>query len=195
MHLSHPTGNGFAGWKHAVLQYLRIHMEATYQEWETTPLPRQAVFAVRQYYSLLGEPPDQWRVFPTEHAPSKYRVARDELATTHDLSDDAIETVLDETAIDSVLQEYEIIPPAVTVNRMRSHMQTLCEEAGIDVDGEYLKLHGARRGLGDAVFRVDRGEAQDLLRHRSLQTTKDAYSHIEAEERAERVPDILDSVE
>lgn len=78
---------------------------------------------------------------------------------------------------------------------MRSHMQTLCEEAGIDIKGEYLKLHGARRGLGDAVFRVMRGEAQDLLQHRSLQTTKDAYSHIEAEERAERVTDILDTVE
>ncbi len=78
---------------------------------------------------------------------------------------------------------------------MRSHMQTLCEEAEIDIEEDYLKLHGARRGLGDAVFRVDRSEAQDLLRHHSLQTTKDAYSHIEAEERAERVSDILDTVE
>ncbi len=80
---------------------LRVFGKA--QEWETTPLPRQAVFAVRQYYSLLDEPPGQWRVFPTEHAPSKHRVAQDKLATTHDLSGDAIETLLDETAIDSVL--------------------------------------------------------------------------------------------
>jgi integrase len=172
---------------------LRVFGKA--QEWETTPLPRQAVFAVRQYRSLLNEPPGQWPVFPTEHAPSKYRVAREELAASHGLSETAIETVLDETAIDTVLHEYEIAPPAVTVNGMRSHMQTLCEQAGINIEGEYLKLHGARRGLGDTVFRADRGEAQDLLRHRSLQTTKDAYSHIEAEERAERVSDILDSVE
>lgn len=172
---------------------LRVFGKA--QEWETTPLPRQAVFAVGQYRSLLDDPSSQWPVVPTEHAPSKYRVAREELAASHGLSETEIETILDETAIDTVLHEYEIAPPAVTVNGMRSHMQTLCEQAGINIEGEYLKLHGARRGLGDTVFRVDRGEAQDLLRHRSLQTTKDAYSHIEAEERAERVSDILDSVE
>jgi hypothetical protein len=45
------------------------------------------------------------------------------------------------------------------------------------------------------VFCVDRGEAQDLLRHRSFQTTNDADSHIKAEERAERISDILDGVE
>jgi integrase len=171
---------------------LRVFGKA--QEWETTPLPRQAVFAVRQYRSLLDDPPGNLPVIPTDHAPSKYRVARDELAATHGLSESEIETVLDEQHIDAILREYTIAPPAVTVNGMRSHMQTLCEQAGIDIEGEYLKLHGARRGLGDTVFRVDRGEAQDLLRHRSLQTTKDAYSHIDAEERAERVSDILDSV-
>jgi integrase len=172
---------------------LRVFGKA--QEWETTPLPRQAVFAVRQYRTLLDDPPGQWPVFPTEHAPSKYRVAREKLAASHGLSETEIEPVLDNHDIDTVLHEYEIAPPAVTVNGMRSQMQTLCEQAGIDIDGEYLKLHGARRGLGDTVFRADRGEAQDLLRHRSLQTTKDAYSHIEAEERAERVSDILDSVD
>ena len=32
MQLSHPAGNGFAGWKHAVLLYLREHMTAEYEE-------------------------------------------------------------------------------------------------------------------------------------------------------------------
>ena len=32
MQLSHPAGNGFAGWKHAVLLYLREHMEAEFKE-------------------------------------------------------------------------------------------------------------------------------------------------------------------
>jgi integrase len=48
---------------------------------------------------------------------------------------------------------------------------------------------------GDTVFHVDRGEVQDLLHHRLLQMTKATYSHIEVEERAKRVSDILDSVE
>ena len=30
--LSDPAGNGFAGWKHAVLLYLREHMDAEYEE-------------------------------------------------------------------------------------------------------------------------------------------------------------------
>jgi integrase len=45
------------------------------------------------------------------------------------------------------------------------------------------------------MFRGNRGEVQDPSRHRSLQTTSNAYSHTEAEERAERVSDILDSME
>ena len=32
MQLSHPAGNGFAGWKHAVLLYLREHMGAEFEE-------------------------------------------------------------------------------------------------------------------------------------------------------------------
>lgn len=30
--LSYPAGNGFAGWKHAVLLYLREHMDVEYEE-------------------------------------------------------------------------------------------------------------------------------------------------------------------
>lgn len=32
MQVSHPAGNGIAGWKHAALHFLRVHMEATYVE-------------------------------------------------------------------------------------------------------------------------------------------------------------------
>lgn len=32
MQISHPAGNGVAGWKHAVLHFLRLHMEATLVE-------------------------------------------------------------------------------------------------------------------------------------------------------------------
>lgn len=30
--ISHPAGNGVAGWKHAVLPFLRLHTEATLKE-------------------------------------------------------------------------------------------------------------------------------------------------------------------
>lgn len=160
-------------------------------EWERTPLPSQARSAVRRYRALLDAPSDEWPVFPTEHAPSKYRVARTGLRE-RGWDDDEIESLLDEHDVDDVLTEYGIAPPSVTVDGMRKRVRALCDEAGIDIDGEYLKLHAARRGIGDVVFRKDRGAAQDLLRHRSQQTTRDAYSHIEAEERAEHVSDLID---
>ena len=160
-------------------------------EWERTPLPTQARSAVRRYRELLDPPRDDWPVFPTDHAPSKYRAAREGLRE-HGLADSEIESLLDERDVDDVLSEYGVAPPSVTVDGMRKRVRALCEEADIDIDGEYLKLHAARRGIGDVVFRKDRGAAQDLLRHRSQQTTRDAYSHIEAEERAEHVSDLID---
>jgi len=32
LELSDPAGNGYAGWKHAVLHYMRIHMDATFEQ-------------------------------------------------------------------------------------------------------------------------------------------------------------------
>ena len=32
MQISHPAGNGVAGWKHAVLHFLRYHMDATLED-------------------------------------------------------------------------------------------------------------------------------------------------------------------
>jgi integrase len=80
-----------------------------------------------------------------------------------------------------------ILPPPLTTLGARSVMQQLTGEANLDVDGEYLKLHGGRRGLGDLLYRIDRGHAQDILRHEDLSTTQKAYQHIDAEERREQL--------
>ena len=76
-------------------------------------------------------------------------------------------------------------------------MKRLCEATELEIptppEGPgYLQLHGARRGIGDTFYRMDRGTAQDLLRHQSLETTKDHYSHIDATEGAKRASEILD---
>jgi integrase len=73
-------------------------------------------------------------------------------------------------------------------------MKRLCEQAEIDVEGGYLKPHGARRGLGDLLYRESAELAQSALRHESIRTTHDAYSHIDASETAEAVSDILSGV-
>ena len=129
---------------------------------------------------------------PYGHAPSEYRVARDALADEHVLSDEEIERVLEELEIDDVLREHELAPPAITVDGVHKHMKTLYEAADIGIDGEYLKSHGDRRGIGDMIYRKEQGQAQDLLRHRSIETTREAYQHIEAQERSEQISDLLD---
>jgi integrase len=68
-------------------------------------------------------------------------------------------------------------------------LKRLTEAAGIDVDEGYLQPHGARRGMIGEVYKRDRGEAQDLGRHKSMETTREAYSHLDAEEQRERLND------
>ena len=69
-------------------------------------------------------------------------------------------------------------------------MQTLSANADVpeidSANGEYLELHGGRRGAGDTLVReVGWEQAQRLLRHQSPETTMNAYSHISAGEIAD----------
>ncbi|ELZ96575.1 tyrosine-type recombinase/integrase [Haloferax sulfurifontis] len=160
------------------------------QEWETVPILRPARPALKRWYRIADPPSDEWPVFPTGHAPSKYAAVRDELVP--DLGEDAVDDLLAERDVDELLVEHDLTPPAITTEGARRLIERLCESAGVAIDGNALKPHGARRGLGDTLFRNDRGVAQDVLRHRSLSTTRQAYQHIEAEETAERASDLLD---
>lgn len=178
-------------WKRLDLSSGTLRVFGKAQEWETTALPRQARDPIRHYRALLDPPSPEWPVFPTDHAPTKYRAAREQLRE-RGVTDERIESLLESRPIDSVLRDHDVLPPSVTVDGMRTRLRTLCEQAGIDVNGEYLKLHAARRGIGDEIFRRDRGMAQDLLRHRSPQTTKEAYSHVDAEERSEALSELLE---
>jgi integrase len=45
--------------------------------------------------------------------------------------------------------------------------------------------------LGDTIYRRDRGDAQDVLRHKSLSTTQCAYQHVDAEEQSDRLSEHL----
>jgi integrase len=154
------------------------------QSWEDVSVLEQAREAIQQWKRVQDPPTEEWPVFPTGHAPSKYAAVRD-------ARDDA-DVLLDGTNVDEVLREYEIPPPAVTTHGARRVLARIAEDAGVDVDGEKPKLHGARRGLGDALFREDRGLASDILRHSSLSVTKEAYSHIDASERGETASRLLD---
>jgi integrase len=128
---------------------------------------------------------DDWPVFATDHAPSKWSAARDQL-------NDVDALVENLGSIDAVLREHNVAPPALTTDGARSVLKRLTEAAEIDVDEGYLQPHGARRGMIGEVYKLNRGEAQDLGRHKSMETTREAYSHLDAEEQRERLDELVE---
>ena len=81
-------------------------------------------------------------------------------------------------------------PPAA-LHGARAVLKRLTEAAEIDVDEGYLQPHGARRGMIGEAYKRDRAEAQDLGRHKSMETTREAYSHLDAEEQRQRLDKML----
>ncbi|WP_227356974.1 tyrosine-type recombinase/integrase [Haladaptatus salinisoli] len=161
------------------------------REYEYAQLPRKAAEALERYRRVSEPPTPRFPVFPTDHAPSKYRAAREQLGEEH--SDERVERILDANDIDDVVREHGVVIPAISTRGARNLMKRLCEEAGLDIDGEYLKPHGARRGLGHQLYSEGHAElAQSALRHASITTTHESYSNIRATETAERVDDVLE---
>ena len=155
------------------------------QSWETAPIPSLALRPLRVLKKIQRPASDKWPVFATSHAPSKWSVAREQLADVEGLAET-------HGGIDAVLREHDVAPPALTTDGARSMLKRLTEAAGIDVDEGYLQPHGARRGMIGEVYKRDRGEAQDLGRHKSMETTRKAYSHLDAEEQRRRLDDLVE---
>ncbi|ELY81871.1 tyrosine-type recombinase/integrase [Natrinema pallidum] len=161
------------------------------REYEYAQLPERAATALERYRTVLDPLTDEWPVFPSAHAPSRYRAVREQLAHKG-VPDDEIETILERSDVDTVLREYDVVPPALSTNGARNLMKRLCEDADLDVDGDYLKPHGARRGLGHELYASGHAElAQSALRHASIETTHESYSDIQAAETAQEVDDLL----
>jgi integrase len=156
------------------------------REYQHVPLPERVCTALERYKRVTEPPSNELVVFPTEHAPSKYAAVRDQLENA--------ETLLEEVDIDELIRDEEVVVPSISTAGARNLMQRLCEEAALDIDGEYLKPHGGRRGLGHELYSKGHAElAQTALRHSSIETTHDAYSDIQATETAKRVDEVLDS--
>lgn len=71
-------------------------------------------------------------------------------------------------------------------------MKRLCENADVEIDGEYLKPHDVRRGLGGDLYAQDAELAQELLRHESIETTHQSDREQNVVEQRERLEKILD---
>jgi integrase len=160
---------------------------------EEAPLPPQACDPLERLQQALRPTSDDWPVFPTLHRPTLSRIVREDLADTG-YDDTGVQEAVEEHDWLTLYRDHEFVPPALTTNGGRTVMRRVCEAAEITLDGEhdYLTPHGGRRGAGDVLYREDPVLAQTALRHRSIETTKDSYSYIEAGETANRAGDVFD---
>ncbi|WP_255197767.1 tyrosine-type recombinase/integrase [Halorarius litoreus] len=189
--LSHPKderdGRNGLRWEHVDLDAGTMLIFGKDQRWERTPLPSNCMPHVRELKQAQDPPATDWPVFPTAHHPSLYSVAREELGNRFKSRLAAVSGDIWE-----LLRDHQLTPPSLTTAGARSLMRRLTGEADIDVEEGYLQLHGGRRGLGDLLYRQDRGHAQDILRHDDLSTTQAAYQHIDAEERRKQLDSYLE---
>lgn len=169
------------------------------QEYREVGIPRQALTTLERYQQVLNPPSEDWPVFPTFHPPTQIQTARNGLLEDG-FSDEEIDEILDELSTKEILREYNYPPPAITTDGARRLMKRLSANAKIpDLDtesGEYLELHGGRRGAGDTLVREIGWEtAQRLLRHKSPETTMESYSHISASEVADDAESAFDQAD
>ena len=152
------------------------------QEREHVQLPTQAHPAIKRWKRVLDPPTESWPVFPTLHAPSLHRPLPEDAEPGEDLLDS--------------LRNHGARPPSISVNGVRSILKRLCDEGDMDVSGEkdYLTPHGARRGVGEFLYRHEGFEAaQRALRHEDPSTTSEMYSHIEAGELADMASEAFEN--
>jgi integrase len=159
-----------------------VHVLGKSQEREEVPLLDRSARWLRAHRRRLDPPRDDWPVFPSGHAPSRYGAAREGLRR-RGYADDEVEALLEQAPVDEVLREHEIPPPSMTTEAGRGILRDFSEETNLTEDGAHLKPHGARRGVGQAYFtKVGHEAAQKVLRHRDPAVTSEQYSHVETQE-------------
>lgn len=154
---------------------------------ERAPLPEPVRRRLVRWRTVLSPPDDDWPVFPQL---SKGHLSRTLAAATGEEpgydSDASVRERLDAFAGRGVA------PPAISTNAGRNVMQRLTEAADLEVEGGYLKPHGGRRALGDTLWEVeDPAAAQDALRHRSPETTQEAYREKQQADLAGQIDDAI----
>jgi integrase len=80
--------------------------------------------------------------------------------------------------------------PSITTQAARDVLADLCDASDYEF-AETLTPHGARRGLGHALYEESAETAQEVLRHKDLATTHDAYRDTRAEQVRQSAEDIL----
>lgn len=164
------------------------------RENQPVALPERVIDVLDRYRRVAAPVSAEWPVIPTGHSPSLSRAVRNQLDDDGWSPSDIDDLLRDTTGLEP-FRRADLTPPALSKNGGRNLLKRLCEEADIDIDGEYLKPHGGRRALGSELYEVDAELAQETLRHESIETTHEAYRREKAKERGERISEVLDRTE
>ena len=127
---------------------------------QDSPIFEPAIDPLERWQNVV-EPLDEWPVFPSGHLPSLYACLPEDVQGNQE-------------AIWKQLREYDCTPPAVSTEGVRRILTELCAQSDYEFD-EPLKPHGARRGLGDALYQEQAELAQETLRHQNIKTTHESY--------------------
>jgi len=160
------------------------------REHQSMQVMTPALDRLERFRRLLDPPTADWPVFVSLHRPSLYALIRDELGA-RGWSEERIEERLDATGPLALARERSVTPRAISLQGARSMMRRRCEAADVDVDGEYLKPHGGRRGLGHELYSEKAELAQEVLRHESVTTTHESYRDVQAEQLREDAEAVL----
>ena len=179
-------------WRDVDLEDGTVRVFGKNREYESMQLPSPAAAVLEEYKQIVAPVNERWAVFPTAHAPTLYRAAREQLAD-RGLDENEREALLEGREIFDVFREEGLAPPSMTDSGFREGFwNDFVEEYGLFIDGERPEFHAARRGLGDELYRENPRLAQSALRHSDLRTTHQSYSHIQASETAAEVDETMD---
>jgi len=159
---SNERRNGLR-WSRVDLHEREMTVLGKSQEFEDVPLLEGSPTRLQAHKRRQHPGDDSWPVFVTGHLPTLYSGLPDDV-------DASPETVLD------LYREHELTPPALSTNGGRTIVERLSLESGIREEGEILKPHGARRGLGTELYRGSAEVSQSVLRHKSIETTHRSYN-------------------
>ncbi|WP_323676294.1 tyrosine-type recombinase/integrase [Halorubellus sp. PRR65] len=160
------------------------------REHQTMQVMTPALERLERFRRLLAPPSADWPVFVSLHRPSLYATIRETLGE-RGWDEDRIEKRLDADGPLALARDTDVTPRAISLQGARSMMQRRCEAADVDVDGEYLKPHGGRRGLGHELYSEKAELAQEVLRHESVTTTHQSYREVQAEQLREDAEAVL----
>lgn len=160
------------------------------RERQPIALVDEVVDYLDRYHRVLDPASDDWPVFPTAHTPTLASTLTDTLAG-RGWGDDDIAAARENSTDLETMRRMGVAPPSLSKNGARSLLKRLCDEANIEIDGEYLKPHGGRRGIGHELYETSAELAQDQLRHESIETTHESYREQNVVERRSQLEDAL----